>query len=105
MDGTFLKVKYCGTLLIVYGMDADEKVFPLAFVVVESENITSWEWFLTKLKNVIGDREDMVVISNRHEGILHGVKEVYLNVEHDHCMWHLLNNIKKNFNELLVDVN
>ena len=41
MDGTFLKAKYRETLLTVCGIDANEKVFPLAFAVVESENITS----------------------------------------------------------------
>ena len=63
------------------------------------------KWFLTKVQNAIGDWEEIVVISDRHEGILHGVKEVYPNVEHNYFMRHLLNNIRKNFSELLVDVN
>ena len=54
---------------------------------------------------MIGDREDMVVISDRHENILHGVKEVYPNAEHGYWSRHLLNNIKKNFNTLSMDVN
>ena len=57
------------------------------------------------MKNAIGDREDMVVISGIHKGILHEVREVYYNAEHDYCMRHYLNNIKKNFKELSVDVN
>ena len=36
VDRTFLKEKYHGTLLTVCGMDADEKVFSLAFAVEES---------------------------------------------------------------------
>ena len=55
MDGTFLKAKYHGTLLTTCGIDADEKVFPLTFAVVKFENIASWEWFLTKVKNAIGN--------------------------------------------------
>ena len=57
------------------------------------------------MKNAIGDREDMIVISDRHEGILHEVKKVYPNAEHSYCMMHLLNNIKKNFSELSMNVN
>ena len=57
------------------------------------------------MKNTIGDRKEMVVISDRHNGILHRVKEVYPNAEHGYYMRHLLNNIKKNFNELIVDLN
>ena len=86
-----------------YGCGRDS--FPLAFVVVESENIILRGCFLTKVKNTIGNREDTVVISDKHEGILHGVKEVYPSVTHDYCIRHLLNNIKKNFNELSVYVN
>ena len=41
VDETFLKVKYCETLLTTCGIDAGEKVFPLAFAVVESDNINS----------------------------------------------------------------
>ena len=47
----------------------------------------------------------MVVISDRHKSILHEVKEVYPNAKQGYCIRHLLNNIKKNFNELSVDVN
>ena len=54
-DRTFLKVKHCGTLLTACGMDAEDKFFPLAFVVVESKNIGPWEWFLTKVKDAIDD--------------------------------------------------
>ena len=56
-------------------------------------------------KNVVGNREKIVVISDKHEDILHKVKKVYLNIEHNYCMRHLLNNINKNFNDLTVDVN
>ena len=82
-----------------------KKKILLAFAVVESENISSWEWFLTNVKNAISDREEMVMISDRQEGILHGMKEVYPNAKHGYCMRHLLNNIRKNFNKLTVDVN
>ena len=41
----------------------------------------------------------MIMIFDRHEGILHGMKAVYPNTKHGYCMRHLLNNIKKNFND------
>ena len=40
MDETFFKAKYHGTLLTACGMDVEEKVFPLAFVVIKYENIS-----------------------------------------------------------------
>ena len=40
VDETFLKAKYRRTLLTACGMNVDEKNFPLAFAVFESENIS-----------------------------------------------------------------
>ena len=71
------------------GIDAEEKKFPLSFAVVEFENISSCEWFLTKVKNAIGDREDMVVISDRHEGIDKG-KMVIIYVSISLCLFSTL---------------
>ncbi|XP_050233550.1 uncharacterized protein LOC126682035 [Mercurialis annua] len=45
VDGTFLKAAYGGTLLTAATQDAANKIFPLAFCVVDSENNESWEWF------------------------------------------------------------
>ncbi|CAL1389977.1 unnamed protein product [Linum trigynum] len=42
VDGTFLTGKYKGTLLIASGADANRQVFPLAFAIVEGENVDSY---------------------------------------------------------------
>ncbi|KAI3914528.1 hypothetical protein MKX01_028530, partial [Papaver californicum] len=45
-------------------MDPDESIYPIAFVVVDSENNESWEWFMRKLVGVLGDEyavNDVVV--------------------------------------------
>jgi hypothetical protein len=46
IDGTFLIGKYRGTLLIAISCDANNKLVPLAFALVERENNDSWGWFL-----------------------------------------------------------
>ena len=38
--------KYKETLMIAMGCDGNNKLFPLAFAIAESENIDSWSWFL-----------------------------------------------------------
>ena len=105
MNETFLKVKYRGILLTVCAMGMDEQVFPLVFAVVDYENNSSWKWFLTMVKHVIGNREEMVVITDKYKDILQEVKEVYPKAKHVYCMRHFLNNIKKYFHDLIVDVN
>jgi len=48
----FLKGKYEGELLSVVGRDANDRLLPLAYVVVEVENKETWTWILELL---IGD--------------------------------------------------
>ncbi|CAA7051949.1 unnamed protein product [Microthlaspi erraticum] len=45
VDGTHPGGKFMGTLLTASGQDANFQVFPLAYAVVDSENIDSWTWF------------------------------------------------------------
>ena len=72
IDGTQMYGKYRRVLLIAMATDANKKVLPLAFVVVDKELGPSWGWFLEHLKisleDVIADK-DICVISVRHKGI------------------------------------
>ncbi|CAN7074024.1 unnamed protein product [Brassica oleracea var. botrytis] len=47
--------KYKGVLLSASGQDANSRVFPIAFAVVESENTESWTWFFQRLSTIVED--------------------------------------------------
>ena len=49
LDGYFLKGEYGGQLLSAVGKDGNNQMFPIAYVVVESENYSSWKWFFDLL--------------------------------------------------------
>ena len=89
MDGTFLSNKFKGTLLLAAVMDGDNHIFPLSFGIVDSENDASWLWFFEHLRNAIGDREDLVIISDRNSSIPKAVEKVYQSAHHGHCIYHL----------------
>ncbi|GKA00482.1 transposase, MuDR, MULE transposase domain protein [Tanacetum coccineum] len=55
IDGSHLKGTYLGTNLLVVGMDANNQIIPLATGVAQGETVENWSWFLTKLKECIGD--------------------------------------------------
>ena len=76
IDGTFLIGKYQGTLLITISCDANNKLVPLAFALVEKENNGSWGWFLRLVRiHVVGPGREVGVISDRHQGILNAMQE------------------------------
>ncbi|KAK6115155.1 hypothetical protein DH2020_007424 [Rehmannia glutinosa] len=97
VDGTFLKASYGGTLLSACTQDGIGSIFPLAFSVVDSENDGSWVWFFTKIRQTFGLREGMCIVSDKHMRIETTIKEVYPEVFHGLCTYHLLNNLKAKF--------
>ncbi|KAK9997657.1 hypothetical protein SO802_022343 [Lithocarpus litseifolius] len=50
IDGTRLYGKYRGVLMIAMATNANQKVLPLAFTVVDKESGPSWGWFLECLR-------------------------------------------------------
>lgn len=105
IDDTFLKSYYKGTLFSACGMDANEQVYPLAFGAGDSESTESWVYFLTRLKEAIGERSHQVIVSDRNAGIINSVKKVFTNSDHGYCMFHLLKNVKNQIKGLSKEVN
>ena len=56
MDGTFLKNKYRGQLIVAVCLDGNNQIYPLAFGVVDRETDDSIQWFLEKLKVESGSK-------------------------------------------------
>ena len=76
IDGTHLYGKYQGKLLVAMAIDANNKVFPLAFAVVDCESGSNWRWFLQCLRETIGHvipDEGICIISYRHLGIKNAI--------------------------------
>ncbi|XP_024009592.1 uncharacterized protein LOC112084600 [Eutrema salsugineum] len=76
VDGGHLKGKFEGVLLVAALQYGNGEIFPLAFGIVDSENNASWEWFLTQLRMICADQQELVVISDRHRSIRKAVREV-----------------------------
>ena len=89
MDGTFLKGKSHGTLLLATAQDGDNHLFPLAFSIVDSENDKCWNWFMVHLRHVYGVKEDLVFVSDRNLSIPKAVHDVFPEAKFAICMQHL----------------
>ena len=51
LNGYFLKGQVKGEVLAAVGRDGNNQIFPVAWSVVNTENIVNWRWFITLLKN------------------------------------------------------
>ncbi|PWA50400.1 transposase, MuDR, MULE transposase domain protein [Artemisia annua] len=92
IDVAHLKGRYLATNLIAVGMDANNQIIPLATGVAQGETVESWSWFLGKLKECIGDRNDLAIISDRHFAITIACKTVFPRAFHRYCCRHLMMN-------------
>ncbi|CAI9299567.1 unnamed protein product [Lactuca saligna] len=69
LDGCFLKGQVKGELLTTIGIDANNQVYPIAWVVVDVENKSNWTWFLELLSGDLDliDGRGLIVISDQHK--------------------------------------
>ena len=97
IDSSHMSGSYKGALFSISFYDVDYAMFPLAYGIFSFEN---YLWFLEKLEMVIGERE-VIIISNRHRGIICCVSKVFGSENHAHCYRH----IKENFSSFLTKLN
>ncbi|XP_062086059.1 uncharacterized protein LOC133792158 [Humulus lupulus] len=97
VDGTFLKTKYGGQMLCAVALDANNHLYPVAFGIVDSENHDSWKYFMSKLKEAIGEVEDLAFVSDRHASITHALETIFPDAYHGACYHHISMNVVAKF--------
>ncbi|XP_074356606.1 uncharacterized protein LOC141696334 [Apium graveolens] len=96
LDVTHFYGPYPGVLLSVVAVDGFSHILPLAFAIIESENVSSWGWFMDRLRRfVAGRRHDICIIYNRHAGIMEAMRQTEWCEPYNHhrfCIRHLSTN-------------
>ncbi|RID78706.1 hypothetical protein BRARA_A01502 [Brassica rapa] len=100
VDGTHMFGKYKGVLLSASGQDANSRVFPIAFAVVESENTEFWTWFFERLSTIVEDGSDLSIISDRCAAVFAAKDKWYPRAHHGICLVNLQRNVNDKFKGL-----
>ncbi|GKD46555.1 heat stress transcription factor B-4-like protein [Tanacetum coccineum] len=97
LDGAFMKGPFPGQVLVAVGLDSNNKIYPLAYALVEAETKSSWCWFLQCLGDDIDlhPNSNFTFISDRQKGIIPTIKTVYPSAEHRYCLRHMHGNMKQ----------
>ena len=71
VDACFLKTFLSGQLLVAVGRDGNDHMYPIAWAVVEAENVDSWVWFFIELQKslALDEGNGVITISNDHQVI------------------------------------
>ena len=97
IDGMFLKSQYKEVLLVAMAQDGNGQCYPIAWGIVDSENEDVWTWFLSKLKEVIGDSNESAFISDMALSIKKEISNVFDKAYHGACAWHVSQNVRNKF--------
>nr|GEY14196.1 transposase, MuDR, MULE transposase domain protein [Tanacetum cinerariifolium] len=69
IDAAHLKGLYRRTNLVAVGMDGNNQIVPIAFGICKGETSPCWSWWMSVLKECIGDNPNLLFISDRHPAI------------------------------------
>ncbi|XP_071912364.1 uncharacterized protein [Coffea arabica] len=94
-----------GKLLVAVTQDANNKILPIAYAILDEETISSWSWFMKQLRyNVALDRHPIYVIFDRHNGIIYTMTHFDYWEEpltyHRFCLRHVRSNLMTQFKDL-----
>ncbi|XP_057785404.1 uncharacterized protein LOC131002930 [Salvia miltiorrhiza] len=97
LDGCFLKTYLGGQLLCAVSKDGNNKMFLVAWAVVEAENEECWSWFLKLLLEELGVTDGLRIsfISDQQKGLQNAVASLAPFAEHKNCARHVYCNWKK----------
>nr|GEW06805.1 transposase, MuDR, MULE transposase domain protein [Tanacetum cinerariifolium] len=94
IDSAHPKGSYKRTNLVAVRMDGNNQILPIAMSVTQDETGVSWTWFISRLKDCIGEVPNLCTISDRHPVIVLACKMVFNNSFHGYCNRHLMINCK-----------
>ena len=90
--------------MTVVGVDPNNQMYPIAYIIVESETRETWTWFLDFLGEdlCLNNDHGLSWISDKQKGLLNAIVEMFPHSEHRHCVKHLHNNFKVHHKGLLL---
>ncbi|GJU02039.1 transposase, MuDR, MULE transposase domain protein [Tanacetum coccineum] len=93
IDAAHLKGLYKGTNLVAVAMDGNNQIVPIAFGICKGETGPCWSWWMSVLKECIGDNPNLLFISDRHAAIALAVEKEFPLAFHAVCCRHLMVNL------------
>ncbi|XP_073121555.1 uncharacterized protein [Henckelia pumila] len=100
LDGTHIKNKYKGCILVAVSKDANDDLFTIAYAVVDAENDVNCDWFCYHLRSVLLSHQcipfdEFTFFSDRNPSIIKAVNQLFPGSGHAYCLRHLVDNFVK----------
>jgi transposase-like protein len=80
-------------------IDGHNWMFPIAFGFFDSKTKENWIWFMEQLGKALGPLDKLAVCTYACKGLEAAVKQVFPMAKQRECFRHLMDNLKKRFNQ------
>ena len=70
-------------------------MYPVVVGVIELESNKNWVWFMERLKEAIGTPVGLTFSTDCGQPLINSVSEVFPQAEHRECMYHLVQNSRR----------
>ncbi|KAK2649679.1 hypothetical protein Ddye_017168 [Dipteronia dyeriana] len=99
IDGCHLKGPYGGVILSAVALDANSRLYPLAYCICEGETLLSWSWFLRQLRCFLKYPEDRPIcfMSDRQKGVIGALKMYWPKASVRFCARHIYANFSTKY--------
>ncbi|XP_058070993.1 uncharacterized protein LOC131220033 [Magnolia sinica] len=95
VNAAHLTGRYKGVLFMATTLDGNNHIFPVMCGIRESENNSSWRWFLGILSKSIENLPRLMIVLDRHKGLVSEVPNMFPHAIHGYYAHHILGNMKK----------
>ncbi|XP_057524677.1 protein FAR1-RELATED SEQUENCE 2-like [Amaranthus tricolor] len=93
IDTTYKKNKQKWPLCEVIGMTPTNHIL-VAFCLMRDEATVSYSWVLQGLRDILGTAQTpRVIVTDRDEGLSAAIRDVFPDVRHLLCIWHIANDV------------
>ncbi|XP_057544563.1 protein FAR-RED ELONGATED HYPOCOTYL 3-like [Amaranthus tricolor] len=101
IDTTYKTNKQKWPLCEVIGMTPTNHNFLVAFCLMRDEAAVSYSWVLQGLRDIFGTAQTpSVIVTDRDEGLSAAIRDVFPDVRHLLCIWHIGNDVENMVDKL-----
>ncbi|XP_017635738.1 uncharacterized protein LOC108477750 [Gossypium arboreum] len=84
-------------LLLAIAEDSNRNMLPIAFAIVDKENMESWEFFLTNLRSYVISNDNICIISDRGIGLIVAIRRSGVPWRSVYCIRHIAANFQRDY--------
>lgn len=100
-DRTYLRLKYKVPFVPIIGVNHHAQFMLFGCGLIGEETVSSWIWLMKAWLRSVGGQVPKTVFIDQEKIMKEAITEVFTNVRHCFCLWHILSKIPENLRHII----